>query len=134
MKHVIKWSMWSYGSLRWTFQFLFPISIKWCYAELEYLSSASRKWHYRLECLSSVTVYHRPIIYNQNEEPNPTGNVLLKLNSKIRLVVLALCVLLSSKKSLEMEYMGRMEKNMELNPSTGSLIGIFKPREGARKK
>ena len=48
------------------------------------------------------------LIYTGNQEPNPTGNVSLTLNSKRWLVVLALCILLSSKKSLEMDHMPRM--------------------------
>ena len=37
--------------------------------------------------------------YTINQEPNPTGNISLMLNSKRRLVVLMLCFLLSNKKA-----------------------------------
>ena len=48
-------------------------------------------------------------IYNQNQGPNPTGNISLTLDSKRQLVVLALLVLLSNKKSLEMAHVAKME-------------------------
>ena len=41
-------------------------------------------------------------IERQNQEPNPTGNISLTLDSKRQLVVFALHVLLSNNKSLEM--------------------------------
>ena len=48
------------------------------------------------------------------------------LDSKRRLEVLALRVLLSNKKSLEMAHMPKMELEIRnWNSSTGSLIGIF---------
>ena len=47
-------------------------------------------------------------IYKQNQEPNPTGNVSLTLDSKRRLVVLALRVLLTNK-SLDLANVQRME-------------------------
>ena len=70
-----------------------PISIKLDYTEFE--------------CLSSASVNNRPIIYNQNKEPNPTGNILLTLNSKRWLVVLVLRTLLSNMKCLEMVHMAK---------------------------
>ena len=53
-----------------------------------------------LESLSLVSVHARPIVYNKNQEPNPTGNVSLTLKSERWHVVLVLCVLLSIKKNL----------------------------------
>ena len=35
-----------------------------------------------------VSMHDRPIIYNKNQEPNPTSNVLLTLNSKKRLILM----------------------------------------------
>ena len=52
----------------------------------------------------SVLSNNRPTIYNQNHGPNLTGNISLTLDSKRWLVVLALRVLLSNKKSLEMAH------------------------------
>ena len=46
---------------------------------------------------------------NQNQEPKPTGNVLLTLDSKRQLVVLALRVLISNKKSLKMAHVPKTE-------------------------
>ena len=89
-----------YGSLRRTFQFLFPISIKGGYTEFE--------------CLSSASLNNRTTIYNQSQGPNPTGNILHMLDSKRRLVVLMLCILLSNKKSVEMAYMSKMELGIEI--------------------
>ena len=48
-------------------------------------------------------------IWSQNQEPNPTGNISLTLDFKRRLVVLALLVLLSNKKSLEMAHVPKIE-------------------------
>ena len=57
---------------------------------------------------------------------NPTGNISLMLDSKRRLVVLAFCVLLSSKKSLEMVHVPKMELGKKYwKSSSGSLIGFF---------
>ena len=39
-------------------------------------------------------------IYNQNQEPNKTGNISLTVDSKRQLVVLALHMLFSNKKRL----------------------------------
>ena len=54
-----------------------------------------------LECPFSASLNNKTTIYNQSQEPNLTGNILLALNSKRRLMVLVLSVLLSNKKSLE---------------------------------
>ena len=48
-------------------------------------------------------------IYNQNQEPNPTRNISLILDSKRQLVVLVLCILISNKKSLEMAHVPKMK-------------------------
>ena len=48
-------------------------------------------------------------IYNQNQETNPTGNISLTLHSKRQPVVLALRILVSNKKSLEMVHVPKME-------------------------
>ena len=101
-----------YGSLRRTFQFLVPISIKRSYTEFEYPSSAS--------------LNNRPTIYNQSQGPNTTGNISLALYSKRRLVVLALRILLSNKKSLELPHMAKIEIRIRnWHSLTGLLIGIF---------
>ena len=58
------------------------------------------KWDYmQLECMSSASVNNTHRIYNQNQEPNPTGNILLTLDSKRQFVVLVLCVLLITRKA-----------------------------------
>ena len=73
-------------------------------------------------------------IYNQNQEPNPTGNILLLLDSKRRLMVLMLHVLLNNNKSLEIAYMPNMELGIRnWSSSTGLLIGIFLVCKGAWK-
>ena len=43
-------------------------------------------------------------IYNQNQEPNQTGNISVTIDSKRQLVVLALHMLFSNKKRLEMAH------------------------------
>ena len=48
-------------------------------------------------------------IYKQNQEPNPTGNISLMLDSKRQLVVLTLRILLIKKKSLEMVHVRKLE-------------------------
>ena len=89
-----------YGSLRRTFQFLFPISIKCGYTEFE--------------CPFLASLNNRPTIYNQNQGPNPTGNISLELNSKRWLMVLVLCVLLSNKKSIECRTCQKLKKELEI--------------------
>ena len=66
-------------------------------------SISIKRGYTEFECPSSGSLNNRPIatIYNQSQGPNPTGNISLVLNFKRRLVVLALRVLLSNKKSLE---------------------------------
>ena len=48
-------------------------------------------------------------IYNQNQEPNQTGNILLTIDSKRQLVVLTLHMLFSNKKRLEMAHVPKIE-------------------------
>ena len=50
--------------------------------------------YYSLSCIISDWMCSPIPIYNQNQEPNPTGNISLTLNSKRQLMVLALRVLL----------------------------------------
>ena len=59
-----------------------------------------------------ASVNNWPTIYNQNQEPNPTENITLLHDSKRLLMVLALHVLLSNKKRLEIVSMPRMEKGI----------------------
>ena len=55
-----------------------------------------------MECLSLASVNNsHTMLYDQNQEPNPIGNISLTLDSKRPLVVLALRVLLSNKKCLD---------------------------------
>ena len=62
-------------------------------------------------------------IERQNQEPNPTGNISLTLDSKRQLVVFALHVLLSNKKSLEMA--------LELITNQPSLISVARSLDDA---
>ena len=112
VEYIVITNSQSYSSRRQTLQFLFPISIKWCYTEFK--------------CLSLAYVSNRLLIY-KIQGPNPTGNISLMLNSKRMLNVLMLCILLSNKKSLKMVHMQKMELGIRnWNSSAGSLIGIFK--------
>ena len=73
-----------------------------------------------------LSLKNRTTIYNQNQRPNLTGNISLTLDSKRRLVVLALRILLSNKKSLEIAYMSKMELGIRnWNSLTGFLIVFF---------
>ena len=60
----------------------------------------------------SASHNNRTTIYNQSQGPNLTGNISLTLDSKRWLVVLALSVLLSNKKSHEVAHMPKMELGM----------------------
>ena len=86
-----------YGSFRRTF--LFPISSTHLKFQLNALYIPIKD-----------AIWWVPIpIYNKNQEPNQTGNISLTLDSKRRLVVLVLWVLLSNKNSLETAQVPKME-------------------------
>ena len=79
--------MFQYITSNISIQFLFSILIKWDYMELE--------------CTSLASVNNSQTIYNQNQEPNLIGNILLTLDSKRPFLVLTLCILLSYNKRLD---------------------------------
>ena len=71
----------------------------------------------KFECLSSASINNSLTIYDQNQEPNPTGNISMTLNSKKWLMTLTLHILFNNKKSLNGTHVknGIRNKKLEVN-------------------